>query len=325
MILSIVIPVYNVEQYLEKCLLSVVNQDIDKSQYEVVVVNDGSPDSCNIILDNFDWQGTIHTVIVQENQGLSAARNKGLSVARGRYIWFIDSDDWIEDNCLSSIVNNLNVDIFSFASHYKNVLEKCTIDSKNEIEGSGSIFTSHEYWLQAQFYIFKKEFLYNNNLFFKKGVFHEDTQFTPRALYLACKIYVYRDPIYHYLCRPGSIMQSISSQNMIDIMSNLTDLLLFLDEKVLSDDKLSCAINAIVPITNEMLYLTCKSDDVTLKKQVCKFVNNHKQFSYYMRNCYDKTIKILGVLSLLCGNNLYLAYKILYPLRYNNLVNAIKS
>lgn len=108
MLLSIIIPVYKVEKYLRKCLDSCVNQDIPKDQYEIIAVNDGSPDNCQSILEEYEREYDNVRILKQENQGLSKARNNGLDIAKGDYVWFVDSDDWIEENCLSEIIAKLD-------------------------------------------------------------------------------------------------------------------------------------------------------------------------------------------------------------------------
>ena len=109
--LTIVIPVYNVEKYIEKCLLSCVHQDIPSDSYEIIVVNDGTKDNSLRIAESIATTHSNISIVSQQNKGLSAARNTGLKLAKGNYIWFIDSDDWIEDNCLSSICQRLAQDI----------------------------------------------------------------------------------------------------------------------------------------------------------------------------------------------------------------------
>lgn len=102
--LSIIIPVYNVELYIEKCLQSCLSQDIPYDEYEIIVVNDGSPDGSLAIAESIAKTTTNMTIISQKNGGLSAARNTGMSVAKGEYIWFVDSDDWIETKDRKSVV-----------------------------------------------------------------------------------------------------------------------------------------------------------------------------------------------------------------------------
>ena len=104
MFLSIIIPVYNVEKYLAECLDSCLNQDIPAEEYEIICVNDGSPDGCAGILEEYQKKHSNIRVFYQENAGLSAARNTGIAAARGDYLWFVDSDDFIQENVLGRLV-----------------------------------------------------------------------------------------------------------------------------------------------------------------------------------------------------------------------------
>ena len=103
-LLSIVVPVYNVDRYLDECMESLVTQDIDSSEYEVICVNDGSTDNSGNILDKYAKRYCNVIVINKSNGGVSTARNMGIDNAQGKYIWFIDSDDFILKNSLSSML-----------------------------------------------------------------------------------------------------------------------------------------------------------------------------------------------------------------------------
>ena len=101
--ISVVVPVYNVENYISKCVSTLLNQGYD--DYEIIIVDDGSKDRSIEIVKNTFKDSRIK-IIRQENKGLSGARNTGLRAASGDYVWFVDSDDWIEENCLPEIVND---------------------------------------------------------------------------------------------------------------------------------------------------------------------------------------------------------------------------
>jgi poly(ribitol-phosphate) beta-N-acetylglucosaminyltransferase len=123
--LSIIIPVYKVEQYIEKCLLSLVHQDIAVSDYEIIVINDGSPDNSKEIAFDYEKKYSNISVIDQENQGVSVARNRGLDVAKGDYILFVDPDDTVFENSLNAIlnraiINNLDIMYLSLDSYDEN-------------------------------------------------------------------------------------------------------------------------------------------------------------------------------------------------------------
>lgn len=129
--LSIILPIYNVADYLPACLNSLFVQDVDESCYEVICVNDGSSDNCESIVKSYQKFHSNIVLIVKENEGVSKARNTGLRAAKGSYIWFIDPDDFIEKNCLKFILSSLeetNADICNV--DFKGVPENYT--SSNE-------------------------------------------------------------------------------------------------------------------------------------------------------------------------------------------------
>lgn len=114
--LSIIIPVYNVEKFVAKCLNSILEQ-FDDNHVEIVIVNDGSTDNSNkIIQETIEGKKGI-TYVLQENQGLSVARNVGLKYSRGTYVWFIDSDDYLSEGAIGkvlSIIDNKDADVYAF-------------------------------------------------------------------------------------------------------------------------------------------------------------------------------------------------------------------
>ena len=215
--LSIIIPMYNVELYIEKCLLSCLKQDVPPNEYEIIIVNDGSPDGSLAIAERIADINDNIRIISQLNGGLSAARNKGLSLAKGEYVWFIDSDDWIEANCLKYLLSLCNgVDVVAI-SH--SIIE----DDKNrpcyvKAAKTGVELLSYGFFQPAQFYIVKKTFLDYYNLRFMVGVFHEDMEFTPRMLYFAKSLITLENCVYNYLQRPASIMSTINPKRAFDLI-----------------------------------------------------------------------------------------------------------
>ena len=109
----------NIEQYIGRCLESCVFQNVDSNDYEIICINDGSTDSSATIIEKYATQYENIKVLHTDNKGVSAARNKGIKVAQGEYIWFVDGDDWIRNNCLKSlleITNRNKVDYLMFAA-----------------------------------------------------------------------------------------------------------------------------------------------------------------------------------------------------------------
>lgn len=223
MVLSIVVPCYNVEQYVEKCIESIEKQDVPQEEYEVLVYNDGSSDNTLKILENLANKYSNITVQSHENKGLSGTRNRGIQEAQGDYIWFVDSDDWIAEDCLAKIVSRLtgSVDVLAFSGFIPEGgrVESCKCYDETVINKESLFFKG--FADAAQLYIYSREFLVKNNCFFKEGIKHEDTLFTPIVLHKAKNIVFYRKPVYHFLQREGSITTVVDIKRVYDLAGNL--------------------------------------------------------------------------------------------------------
>lgn len=223
--ISIVIPLYNVEQYVERCLYSCINQkEIQLGiDYEIICINDGSKDKSAEIAKSLinNIKGVIW--VDQSNQGLSAARNKGLSLAKGEYVWFVDSDDWIERDSVCSILPLLSEDLDVVHIQSQNVNE---VDSRIEnnkiyslpIQTKGiEIMIKGGYPTMAQLSIYRTNFLRSNKLWFYEGIYHEDAEFMPRVLYYAKSVKSLDKVLYNYLLRKsGSITADYKLKNGLD-------------------------------------------------------------------------------------------------------------
>ncbi len=224
--LSIIIPVYNVEKYLKKCLDSVLSQNY--ANYEVICINDGSTDNSLQILNEYKLKYPQIKIIDQENRGLSVARNKGLEKATGNYILFLDSDDWLVEDALVTL-SNATVDEDFIVFNGKRFIEDSGLEEADigveEKELSGWEYYN-KYALQSrQFHFvcvvlraYKRSFLLNNNLFFEHGLYHEDNLFTPIVCYYAQKVKVIPDVLYVYRIRKGSITTNQSFKSLTDII-----------------------------------------------------------------------------------------------------------
>ena len=227
---SVVVPVYNVEKYLEQCLESLQEQDC--TDFEVVCVNDGSTDRSRVILSDWTAKFPQMRVIDRKNGGLSAARTTGLVAAKGDYVVFVDSDDWVEPNMLTQLAAMVDgIDILCFACR-RTDNESCDIMAQEQSDG-WSYYNRHA--LEARIVPFvcvwqrcyRREFLTENNLFFREGVLHEDNEFTPRACLKAQSVKVIPDVLYNYRVRPGSIMTTRglrSKESLVLIGNELSEL-----------------------------------------------------------------------------------------------------
>ena len=237
--LSLIIPVYNVEQYIGRCLQSCLCQPgVAADDYELVIVNDGTKDSSMQVVEEMVNGLNNVTIINQHNQGLSMARNAGLKAAQGEYVWFIDSDDWIEEGCLHEIIQRLtqtNVDILQL--QYRNVYTDGTPNDEHysTIEGvmkSKDWFTRNDYYAAVPFMVYRKALLVTHQLLFHPGIYHEDSEFKPKAVYLADTCASYDKVAYNYFKgNDNSITAVLRLKNGIDLFTVMNSLYAFADEQ----------------------------------------------------------------------------------------------
>ena len=225
MLFSIIVPVYNVEDYLSRCVESLINQTY--KDIEIILVDDGSLDNSPSLCDAYAKIDSRIKVIHKKNGGLSDARNCGLECAQGEYILFVDSDDYIELNTCEkfSEFTTLNVDIIA-GDALLTGLQTGLFEFSQVVEGkicSGVNFLriclrENKAIMAVWLNVYKKEFLDKNNLRFKYGILHEDEQFTPRAFLAANTVFYNNYPFYNYVIRENSI----TTKN--DLRKNAQDL-----------------------------------------------------------------------------------------------------
>ncbi len=224
--LSIIIALYNAEPYIERCLLSCLDQDIESSEYEVIVVNDGSTDDSMSVVRYYAERHSNISYIEQQNQGPGAARNSGMAVAKGEYLWFVDSDDWIEPNCLGAITRrlfeeDLDALIISAAetdgeSRKPPLLDLSSLEG--EIYRSSQIVYKMAVDLHPQITIYRRKVLSDNDVIFIPGIYHEDNEFIPRAYYPLQRIAVCSEVVYNIYLSPNSITRSINPKRSYDLL-----------------------------------------------------------------------------------------------------------
>lgn len=214
--LSIIVPIYNVEQYLRKCVDSLLNQDILSTEYEIILVEDGGHDKCPQICDDYAAAHDNIRVVHRKNGGLSAARNSGIEIARGEYIMFVDSDDYLQPNVLAALLKRMveeQLDILRY--NYQNVREngevfvpfktgKPYFDYSSEVV-DGETFLNERlgYACYAWAFVLKRELL--EGCIFTPSIYFEDTDWTPRMLLKAKRAASTEMIVYNYLWREGSI------------------------------------------------------------------------------------------------------------------------
>jgi len=233
---SIVIPVYNVEQYLKKCLDSAVKQTLQ--EIEIIAVNDGSIDNSLKILEEYSQRDNRITIITQENQGLSGARNTGIKCAKGEYLLFLDSDDYIEHDMAEVLYKRAikeNADVV--ICRYKQVDINGNTKYKSGITDTFSKEQHFRRVLAAQSFsmacdkLFKRDLFVSNDILFPLGLYHEDVYTTYKLFFYAKSICVEEKYFYNWLVRQGSISKSINEKHIKDFRKILLDTKQFLEDK----------------------------------------------------------------------------------------------
>lgn len=222
---SIVVPVYNVEAYLKKCVDSLLAQDLRGDEYEIILVDDGSTDSCGALCDAFAADNENIRVIHQQNRGLSGARNSGLAVAAGQYILFVDSDDFLNPDVLGALVGQMeeqNLDILRF--NYQNVnmdgevfepnkYSKPYVDYSSEVcDGVTFLNERLGFACYAWQFMVKASIIQKEGNAFKEGIYFEDVEWTPRILLQADRIASTDLVVYNYLFRTNSIARNADAE-----------------------------------------------------------------------------------------------------------------
>lgn len=205
---SLIVPVYNVEKYLDKCLKSIEAQSY--KDFEVIIVNDGSPDNSQEIINEYVNEDSRFKAYIKENGGLSDARNFGLTKAQGEYLLFIDSDDYIEHDLLSSVSavcdgNDIIKFNMTLVDEKYNVIKKAK-HYETKSEATFKDVLNVEFFQPACGYAYNISFWKNNNLEFAKGKIHEDFGLIPYCTLIAKKRYLLDYYGYNYVQRTGSIM-----------------------------------------------------------------------------------------------------------------------
>jgi glycosyltransferase involved in cell wall biosynthesis len=224
-LISIIIPVYNVEKYLPQCINSILKQTI--TNLEIILVDDGSLDNSGKICDEFSKLDNRIVVIHKENNGLSSARNAGLEIATGNYVGFVDSDDWLDENMYETLLNlikDTNADIscckfFKTANGDEKILpiNNEVIESFNNLEGLNNFYTDlYTQTVVAWNKLYKIQLF--DNIIYPIGKIHEDEGTTYKLFYKANKITYTNRPLYYYRTTPNSITTRKFNKKRLDII-----------------------------------------------------------------------------------------------------------
>ncbi|HBN57462.1 MAG TPA: glycosyl transferase family 2 [Lachnospiraceae bacterium] len=237
---SVIVPVYNVETCLERCVDSILAQEQTEGQIEILLIDDGSTDGSGVLCDRLAERFSVVKAVHKENGGLSSARNAGIEMAKGDYVLFVDSDDFIEKHTcrlLEQAIKKYSCpDALSFDGWEDNgrrrtpirrlpiEVLKCTKDGKTYLLEH---YKERNLNVEAWLYAYRRGFLFEQNLRFAEGILHEDVEFTPRALLVCKRIVELPDCLYHYVIRENSISTQKNREK------NIKDLFCTLEKQVL--------------------------------------------------------------------------------------------
>jgi len=223
---SVIIPVYNTDKYLKKCIESCINQTL--KDIEIIIINDGSTDASLEIAENYASKYNNIKIKSIENSGLSIARNTGLELARGKYVYFLDSDDWIDADCLESCYNLAEQNILEIVTFdAKKVWEDIEDDEnfeRNSILDSTAIYTGKQYMkfgtvggivIQVWAYFIRRDYLLANNIEFLPKVIYEDNKFLIDILIYCQRMMYLPGKFYNRLFRQNSLRAIQASERKV--------------------------------------------------------------------------------------------------------------
>lgn len=333
--LSVIIPVYKVENYLERCVQSVLEQDY--KDFEIILVDDGSPDKCPQLCDEFAVRDSRIKVLHKKNGGLSSARNAGIRIATGKYIAFLDSDDqWIKgklNEVMSAVMENgAEMTIFDSINIYPDghMMKR---DGKGFYDNCPKILDITDYYATvikigdfkeaAYTKIFPRDFIINNDLFYYEGIYGEDSEWMFRLLRVVKRVQILDTELYLFTSqREGSIQNSIKTKNVLDIVFTIERVEKYTEEQGISEftkyELEQCAYllgNAI----GQLHYIKDKKEKRNLRQKLASKVY---LFKYATKG---KTKKIKTVYNLFGFNFLASVLELYLVLHKKNLINKKKT
>ena len=265
---SIIVPIYNISSYIDQCVESIAKQTY--KDIEIILVNDGSTDDSLTILKEWRKLDERIKIINKSNGGLSSARNAGLACANGEYIVYIDGDDWVSHDFLSSIVNYIekkgifDLICFDYWSYFgPHDMKKVSHNSSIEMADGITFFENSQFKFTAWSKVYRKAYLDSMNLLFLEGRLHEDISYTVPLCVCARKVGWVNRPLYYYRQnRKNSIMAAVTYRNLLDFSHAICYNYYFFKEK----NKLNPYIASWIMRNFYKACLTGQTNFKTLKK-----------------------------------------------------------
>ena len=304
--ISIIMPVYKVEQYLDRCLSSIVAQTY--TDFELLLVDDGSPDRCGEICDGWAQKDSRIKVLHQSNLGVSASRNRALDAARGEYITFVDSDDWLEVDCLQQMMNlaeATGADIVCCNHFNDGTKQKVNYRYKDALISKEKALDcySEYYFTTVWGKLYRCDCL--AGLRFREDIFYsEDTLFYTQAVMNAQTVYWMRKPLYHYFINPiGAMKQGVFEKRMTDFDARLAIVELYSEYPTLQKGAVCRAVSSAVSIA--LLAQRQGNSQHDACKRVYKYLKENRNAYLRCKHMSKKNMLVTFLCSFSIGRWLY--------------------
>lgn len=320
-LISIVIPVYNVEKYLRQCIDSVINQSY--KNIEIILINDGSTDGSGTICNSYLNKDKRVKVIHKQNGGASDSRNKGIDIAKGEYIIFLDSDDyWTDTNSLYKIVNKLSkkkVDVLSFGyvkfneESNKSIIFK--IEENNKLKSDK--YSQLKYMISNNYYIacpcnkvIRLNLIKKEQLYFKLGITSEDIDWCTRLMIKAKSFDTINDNFYVYRQRSNSVTHTIQLKNIQDLRDNIVNSLDYINHEI--DKKLRKLYMSYIAYQYSTFFITAsRCNDIKVEN----IIKDMERYSYVLNYGQSTKLRVIKYMKKLLGRKISTKIMIKYANR----------
>jgi len=290
MILSVIVPVYNVEKYIEKCILSIINNNLQIHEYEIIVIDDESPDNCVSIVQSMMKIHPQIKLISQKNKGLGGARNTGVLNASGEYVLFLDSDDYLKKNALKNVItfaveNKLDILEFGAIGVSENGDEVYRNSKFTDTINEGYIYLANiQYMHSACNKLYATQFLKCNQLQFVEQIFIEDFEFNTRAFYYAKRVQAIANILGCFVQTDNSITRNLDKNKnkkmVFDIKNVIYSTIIFSKEASKNKEVYSDVLDERIGFLSVTLFYTMLklNIDSDIRKKIIDDLRKEKLF-----------------------------------------------
>lgn len=320
-LISVIVPVYNIERYLPRCIDSILDQTY--KNWEAIFINDGSTDNSLIILEKYKKRDERIKIIDKKNAGSGAARNDGIESSKGEYIAFLDSDDWYEKNFLEKLYNNLiennsDVAMCNPKMTYDNITKNKKINTYffNEIELNKT--PEKILWILAMPVVwnklYKKEIIIKNRIKFPNCSFCEDVEFLYKTFLYVNKVSKVEDTLYNYYQREDSVTKKIKEESIDQVYQVLKNIENYIKNNFKNKLKFFYLYKIQFIYSISITLLSKIDNDKSLKKKIN--IKNNLEIKTLNKKLILKNKKILVY---------YIAIRLNKILEFSKLISMLKN